>query len=536
MYTNDNQSADEGSTPDLAVIPASTGDGNPAQRPQLSVALGNVIDELLPVLGSLGLGQFEHTLRTTLKKLSKGELELADTLKRVIKWLYGEGNDTACEFARRLEELLPPEEEVADEAQSLSSQLPILHSPMVDTPPAASPPMPVRAAVTPKAAAQMPVPPPDQTSAPAKLPAVPAHISAKPPLKAKAGRKNIVQTINSKTDTAEPPTVQPAQYGWMNQPDEHPLLAGLRASRYSRSFTTPPTDESIEVMVSSIMEYGLINSLILAADPDAPGVYEVVAGEHRRQALLRIRPDGRLQPDEYRIVSLPATDKRLASVSMEENKGRNEPSPYELALLANHLIEDEKFTQEEVAKLMGKFQPTINGLQGLARNAKILPEAWRQDLRKPPTAKASIRLAHWLAVKPHLDDDGSMPTKIRKICEEAASSGWSVAKLKKVLGPSTKRAAASPITDTSNIIMPKQPEIETPGVKEQQAHDTGANPSDAPSASQAVAMSKLRSWAEGLLTIADEMHEHQSVHEANVRAALHAIEADLTGQKNEETA
>lgn len=84
--------------------------------------------------------------------------------------------------------------------------------------------------------------------------------------------------------------------------------------------------------------------------------------------------------------------------------------------------------------------------------------------------------------------------------------------------------------------MPKQPEIETPGVKEQQAHDTGANPSDAPSASQAVAMSKLRSWAEGLLTIADEMHEHQSVHEANVRAALHAIEADLTGQKNEETA
>lgn len=693
MYTNNQLTADEGSTPGQAGIPGPTGDGNPVQRSQSSVALWRVIDELQPVLGSLGLGQREHTLRITLKKLSKGELELAGTLPLVIEWLY-DGNDTACEFARRLEALLPPEEEVDDEEQSPPSRAPILQHPMAVTPPAASPPMPVREALPPKTAAETSVAataeavenadagvpavaappyvaptcaappceaPPcaaptsdavpqrihrertkgwrmpantivvsrpsiwgnpfvvdahgskeecvrkfeqllegtlcesggpsrkvqreylthakkhlgelrgknlacwckpgepchanvllklansadgiesvavpasaDDAVAPAPAaPAAPAGAKLSP--KATAGGKIIIQNIIPKPGTAEPPKVEPVQYGSMKQPDEHPLLAELRVSRYSRSYMTPPTDESVEVMVSSIMEYGLINALILAADPDAPGVYEVVAGEHRRQALLRLRPDGRLQPDEYRVISIPANDRRLAEVSMEENKGRKEPSPYELALLADHLIEDEKFTQEEVAKLMGKFQPTINGLQGLARNAKVLPEAWRKDLRKPPASKPVIRLAHWLAVKPHLDDDGSMPAKVRKICEEAASAKWSVAELKNALGPSKKREK-SPITDTSNLSELKQPEIETPGVQALRTPAPKSNSSNSPSASPPAAATTLRSWAEGLSKIADEMHEHQSVHEENVRAVQHAVEADLACQKNEEAA
>lgn len=109
-------------------------------------------------------------------------------------------------------------------------------------------------------------------------------------------------------------------------------------------------DESLQELADSIREFGVIQPLLLR---QMNGCYEIVAGERRMRA-------SRLAGfTEVPAIIKEFDDKEMAELAMIENLQREDLHYLEEAEGLANLIENFGFTQEVLAKRMGKSQSTI---------------------------------------------------------------------------------------------------------------------------------------------------------------------------------
>jgi len=121
-------------------------------------------------------------------------------------------------------------------------------------------------------------------------------------------------------------------------------------------------NDSLQDLMASIQEYGVIQPLIVRITANG---YELVAGERR----LRASKLAGLQ--QVPVIVKQLTDKEVAELAMIENLQREDLHFLEEAEGFQHLINCFSFTQEELAKRMGKKQSTI---ANKLRLLKLTPE------------------------------------------------------------------------------------------------------------------------------------------------------------------
>jgi len=121
-------------------------------------------------------------------------------------------------------------------------------------------------------------------------------------------------------------------------------------------------NDSLQDLMASIQEYGVIQPLIVRITDNG---YELVAGERR----LRASKLAGLQ--QVPVIIKQLTDKEVAELAMIENLQREDLHFLEEAEGFQHLINCFSFTQEELAKRMGKKQSTI---ANKLRLLKLAPE------------------------------------------------------------------------------------------------------------------------------------------------------------------
>lgn len=122
-------------------------------------------------------------------------------------------------------------------------------------------------------------------------------------------------------------------------------------------------EEAIKELSQSIKEYGIIQPITVRKIGEK---FELVAGERRwraaRMAELEVVP--------CNIIKI--TDTQSAEIALLENLQRENLNFIEEAEAYYNLINDHKFTQEELAKKMGKKQSTIaNKLRVLKLSNKL---------------------------------------------------------------------------------------------------------------------------------------------------------------------
>ncbi len=122
------------------------------------------------------------------------------------------------------------------------------------------------------------------------------------------------------------------------------------------------SQESLQELASSIEEYGIIQPLIVRIIPDG---FELVAGERRLRASKLVGLS------QVPVIIKEFTDKEMAELAMIENLQREDLHFLEEAEGFQQLITSFAFTQEELAKRMGKNQSTI---ANKLRLLKLVPE------------------------------------------------------------------------------------------------------------------------------------------------------------------
>lgn len=113
------------------------------------------------------------------------------------------------------------------------------------------------------------------------------------------------------------------------------------------------TEEAIDELAQSIRAKGVLQPLLVRRDPDDPTRYELIAGERRWRAAQRA------QLHEVPVVIRDMDDREAAEISLVENIQRADLSPLEEAEGYKRLIEEFQYTQEDLAKAVGKSRSHV---------------------------------------------------------------------------------------------------------------------------------------------------------------------------------
>ena len=140
-------------------------------------------------------------------------------------------------------------------------------------------------------------------------------------------------------------------------------VSALRASRYNprRDLHEAHLDE----LAASIRERGLVQPLVVR--PTGNGTYEIVAGERRWRAAQRAN----LQDVPAVIRTL--TDKQAIEIAIIENVQREDLNAIEEGEGYQALMKGHGYTQEDLAKVIGKSRSHLANTLRLTKLPRICP-------------------------------------------------------------------------------------------------------------------------------------------------------------------
>lgn len=166
------------------------------------------------------------------------------------------------------------------------------------------------------------------------------------------------------------------------------------------------SEEDLEDLTASLRENGLLQPIVVRPAPDGDGKWELVAGERRWRASMR------LGWNEIAAVVRDVDDRTLLVLALVENLQRSQLSALEEADGYHRLAEEFELTQQQVAEVVGKDRSTIANALRLLN----LPASVRQLMRD-----GRLSAGHARALL-GLDND----RRIADVARQAADEQWSV--------------------------------------------------------------------------------------------------------------
>lgn len=189
-------------------------------------------------------------------------------------------------------------------------------------------------------------------------------------------------------------------------------------------------DEALNELSDSIREHGVLQPIVLRKKS---AKYEIVVGERRFRASKRAG-----------LTTIPAiirelTDQEMMELAILENLQREDLTPIEEAEAYYNLIQNLKFTQEELAVRLGKSRPHI------ANHIRLL--SLPQDVRTAIT-DGKLSMGHGRALL-GLKVQRQMSVMAQKVMRE----GLSVRQLEKIVQQQTTVSRETKVPSSKNIFV-----------------------------------------------------------------------------------
>ncbi len=131
-------------------------------------------------------------------------------------------------------------------------------------------------------------------------------------------------------------------------------------------------EDALEALAQSIRERGMLQPIIARRRDDAPGQYEIVAGERRWRAAQRAGLA------EAPVIVRDMSDRDALEIALIENVQREDLNPIEEAAGYQKLVDAFDYTQEDLAKSVGKSRSHVANMLRLLN----LPPDTRERLMR----------------------------------------------------------------------------------------------------------------------------------------------------------
>ncbi|MBM3636600.1 MAG: ParB/RepB/Spo0J family partition protein [Alphaproteobacteria bacterium] len=121
------------------------------------------------------------------------------------------------------------------------------------------------------------------------------------------------------------------------------------------------SEEELEELANSIREKGIIQPILVRPITGVEGTFEIIAGERRWRAAQRA------SLHEVPIVVIEAADREAYEIAIIENVQRADLNPLEEALGYEKLAADYGYSQNDLARVIGKSRSHIANTMRLAK-------------------------------------------------------------------------------------------------------------------------------------------------------------------------
>ncbi len=179
-------------------------------------------------------------------------------------------------------------------------------------------------------------------------------------------------------------------------------------------------EAALDALGESIRRSGMMQPIVVRAVEG--GRYEIVAGERRWRAALRI---GLVQAP---TVVCEADDREAAELALVENMQREDLNPIERGAAFRRLSERFGLSHEQIGSLVGLDRSSVTNLIRLTE----LDETLRGLI-----VEGRLGMGHGRALLAVTD-----PARRRELGERAAGEGWSVRRVEREAGREPAKAAA----------------------------------------------------------------------------------------------
>ena len=172
-----------------------------------------------------------------------------------------------------------------------------------------------------------------------------------------------------------------------NDNEENGGAVKLKISEIEPNRSQPRKDfdeEALSELADSIAKHGLLQPILVR--PLTLGGYEIVAGERRYRAS---RMAGLT---EVPVIIRELTESETMELALIENLQREDLSPLEEAQGYEVLINEHGFTQEEVAKSVGKSRPAVANALRLLKLPDSIADYLKEDKISAGHARALLTL------------------------------------------------------------------------------------------------------------------------------------------------
>jgi ParB family chromosome partitioning protein len=215
-------------------------------------------------------------------------------------------------------------------------------------------------------------------------------------------------------------------------------IAKIKPNPYQPRETFDRT--ALEELKQSIIEKGVIQPITVRRLPG--GMYELISGERR----IRASTEAGLTHIPAYIIEVES-EKELLELSLIENIQREKLNPIEIAKAYQRLIEELGYTQEEIAKKIGKDRTTVANFIRLLK----LPEQIQESLKR-----GEITMGHARALI-------NLPSRKLQveIWNKIVKQGWSVRKVEKIVRDLSKGKIAEEKTTKKKTVQSEFRDIES---------------------------------------------------------------------------
>jgi ParB family transcriptional regulator, chromosome partitioning protein len=190
------------------------------------------------------------------------------------------------------------------------------------------------------------------------------------------GLASLIGDMGAEADTANPAASERVR-GQRRVPIEF-LRPNPRNPR--RDFSAAQLDE----LASSIKERGIIQPIAVRPVRGAGDAYEIIAGERRWQAAQRAGLH------DVPVVVLDVSDVEALELAIVENVQREDLNPLEEATGYQSLIDEFKYHQDEIAKVVGKSRSHVANMLRLLKLPEFVKSAIRSGQFSAGHARALI--------------------------------------------------------------------------------------------------------------------------------------------------